>query len=304
MGFQAGMLHFDRAPVTDEDCAVVASWARWDSQPVQIQRVGNLVMAQTVPKPSRERDDGPCKPRRSLCTTFDGRIDNRPDLLRERRHAESGHASDEEIVAALYDARGFEGLADLVGDYSLAIWDEGARAVVLASDFAGVRPLYYSVSGHRAVWASRLGPLVDWLKIDDLDDIYIAGFLSIGGCPNRTPYRGIYSVPPAHVVEISVGGTSIRRFWKLPTGQCIRYRTDSEYEEHLRWIFRDAVHVRMPAEEKWLCELSGGFDSSTVVAVAADLVQRGEVLATPPVSLSFEHEGSLDRKYYLAVAEH
>jgi asparagine synthase (glutamine-hydrolysing) len=235
--------------------------------------------------------------------TFDGRLDNRQDLLLRYREPAGRQATNAELALAAYAKRGPDGLADLIGDWSLAIWDTGKNAVLLASDFAGVRPLYYSVERGRVVWSSRLQTLADWTGAYELDDTYIAALLTVGGCPHRTPYRGIYSVPPGHVVEISASGVKIQPFWKMPVDDVIRYRREAEYEEHLRTLFREAVRTRIPGSGAWLCELSGGTDSSSIAAMAAELLRDGEIQANSPVTLSFEHEGSVDERFYRKMAE-
>src|SRR6185295_17959680 len=113
----------------------------------------------------------------------------------------------------------------------------------------------------------------------DLDEQYIAGFLIFGACPNRTPYKGISSVPPGHAVCVSSEGTSIRRFWELPTGDTIRYQNERRYEEQLRELFREAVTVRLQTDSPVLAELSGGLDSSSVICMANDLIGSGAVSA-------------------------
>jgi len=233
--------------------------------------------------------------------TFDGRLDNRTGLLERLGGSPGAEASDAALAIAVYERWGVEGFAHLIGDWSLALWDESRHAVILASDYAGIRPLYYSVERGRAMWLTRLRPLVNCLEADELDDTWVAGFLVFSACPNRTPYRGVYSVPPGHAVEVTDGGARVQPFWKLPVDELIRYPDESEYEEQLRSLFREAVRCRVPTDGEYLCDLSGGFDSSTAVTMAADLFRAGEA-RSKPVTLSFEHEGSVDEPFYAAVA--
>jgi len=164
-----------------------------------------------------------------------------------------------------------------------------------------VRPLYYCVQRNRVFWSTRLSPLVDWAQVHEVDDVYVAGLLAHGGCPNRTPYRGVYSVPAGHAVDVTADGARIRPFWRLPIADAIRYGHESEYEDHLRFLFRGAVRCRVPTDAPCLCELSGGLDSSSVVSMAAEMVRTGEAKAERLVTLSFEHEGSLDKPFYTAL---
>ncbi len=231
---------------------------------------------------------------------WDGRLDNRSDLL--PRLSLHGEASNEAIARATYDRFGTEGLVNLIGDWSLVLRDR--ETTILASDFAGVRPLYYHVQAGRVQWSNRLQNLVEETGITDLDDQYIAGFLTFGGCANRTPYKGIYSVPPGHAVCVSSKGTSIRRFWSMPTGDTIQYQNEHRYEEELRALFREAVAVRLQSESPVLAELSGGLDSSSVVCLAQHLIRNGAVDTPRLETVSFTWQNSLDEPFIREVESH
>ena len=235
---------------------------------------------------------------------WDGRLDNRDDLLLRLRDSLKGDTDNTAIARAIYERWGVDGLVHLIGDWSVVIRDRANGSTVLASDFAGVRPLYYHVDRGHVLWSSRLETLVALTEISDLDEQYIAGFLTCGGYPNHTPYKGIYSVPPGHAVCVSSERTVIRRFWTMPVGDTIRYRNPRRYEEELRELFRTAVAVRLQTESPILAELSGGLDSSSVVCVATDLMRRGAVQATELTGLSFVWDNSLDVPFTRDVAAH
>ncbi len=92
---------------------------------------------------------------------WDGRLDNRSDLLLRLRDELKGKTNDAAIARATYERWGAEGLVQLIGDWSLVLRDHENRTTVLASDFAGVRPLYYHVQRGRVQWSNRLQSLVD-----------------------------------------------------------------------------------------------------------------------------------------------
>jgi asparagine synthase (glutamine-hydrolysing) len=236
---------------------------------------------------------------------WDGRLDNRDDLVLRLRDSLAGDNSNAAIARATYECWGVDGLVHLIGDWSLVIRDHVKRTTVLASDFAGVRPLYYHVDAGHVLWSSRLETLVAVTEISELDEQYIAGFLMFGGYPNRTPYQGIYSVPPGHAVCVSAeGATSIHRFWSMPIGDVIQYRNERRYEEELRSLFREAVAVRLQTEAPVVAELSGGLDSSSVVCMANHLTRSGAVSATRLNSLSFTWRNSLDEPFIREVESH
>jgi asparagine synthase (glutamine-hydrolysing) len=233
---------------------------------------------------------------------WDGRLDNRSDLLLRLRDSLRGANTNAAIARATYDRWSTDGLVQLIGDWSLVLRDYENRTTVLASDFAGVRPLYYRVHNGNVQWSNRLQSLVDvnW----DLDEAFVAGFLTFGGYPNRTPYKGIYSVPPGHAVCVSASGTKITRFWSMPAGDTIQYRNQHRYEEELRALFCEAVAVRLQTESPVLAELSGGLDSSSVVCVATDLMRAGAVPASRLTGTSFVWDNSLDIPFIREVASH
>jgi asparagine synthase (glutamine-hydrolysing) len=235
---------------------------------------------------------------------WDGRLDNRNDLLPRLGDSLRGDTSNAAIASAAYERWGTDGLVHLVGDWSVVIRDRVNRTIVLASDFAGVRPLYYHVQAGRVQWSNRLQPLVEATGISGLDEQYVAGFLTFGGYPNRTPYKGIYSVPPGHAVCASSEGTSVRRFWELPVGDEVRYREQRRYEDQLRALFREAVAVRLQTASPVLAELSGGLDSSSVVCMANHLMRSGAVGASSLTGLSFVWRDSLDEPFIREVESH
>jgi asparagine synthase (glutamine-hydrolysing) len=236
--------------------------------------------------------------------SFDGRLDNRADLLRLFEGKLSRETCDAALVLAVYERWGTPGFVHLLGDWSLALWRASERAIVLASDFAGVRPLYYCIQQHRVVWSTRLGSLVDYVQADEIDDKFVAGFLTYGDCPNRTPYCNVYSVPPGQSVRVESGKITVQRFWEPPTSRAIRYPSESIYEEQLNSLFREAVRSRLRTHTPVIAELSGGLDSSSIVCMASDLIRRGEVEAPQIVTLSCEHRDSIDAPFYSAVEAH
>ena len=235
---------------------------------------------------------------------WDGRLDNRSELLLRLSDSLNGESTDEAIASTTYERWGAEGLVHLIGDWSMVIRDHVTCTTVLASDFAGVRPLYYHVQDGRVQWSNRLQSLVDQTGITELDEQYIAGFLTFGGCAHRTPYKGIYSVPPGHAVCVSSKGTSIKRFWSMPIGDSIQYQNEHRYEEELRALFHEAVAVRLQNESPVLAELSGGLDSSSVVCMANHLIRNGAVNASRLETVSFTWRNSLDEPFIREVESH
>jgi asparagine synthase (glutamine-hydrolysing) len=236
-----------------------------------------------------ERPDSGCE---VLC--WDGRLDNRSELEGRLHGALRGARTDQAVAGAAYQTWGVAGLRELVGDWSLVIRDPHQRAVILASDYAGVRPLYYCHDATGVSWSTRLDALVAVAGDQGLDERYVAGFLTFGGCPTLTPYIGISSVPAGHAVSITARTVVTNPFWSPPTSDRIVYQDERRYDEQLRHLFVEAVTVRLQTHGPVLAELSGGLDSSSVVCVANQLIRSGAVPAREIVPISYVHRESLD----------
>ncbi len=232
----------------------------------------------------------------SQVLVLEGRIHNRDDLL--PRLALRPDATDEAVVCAAYQRWGIPGLRKVVGDWSVVIRDARARAIVLASDFAGVRPLfYYHWKPGKIFWSTRLGALIEATGINAIDEEYVGAFLTVGGCPNRTPYAGIYSVPPGCAIHVTTAGADVRSFWSLPTVDLVRYEDERRYDDQLRSLFSEAVTVRLQTKGPVMAELSGGLDSSSVVCMANHLIRHGAVAADRLTTVSYVHRDSLDTPF-------
>ncbi len=236
----------------------------------------------------------------NLCA-WDGRLDNRDDLRAKAGRCFPRDCSDSEIALAIYETKGKEGLCDLIGDWSLVIWDAARHILLLASDYAGVRPLYYCLNNGRIVWSSALQCLVDWTGAEPLDEEYVAHFLTRGSAGGRTPYRDILPVPPGQVLEVSASRQWTEAFWSIPVSKTVDYARESEYEQRLRALFQEAVAVRMRTSAPVCAELSGGLDSSSIVCMANQLVTRRRVEAPELITLSYRQHGSTDPKFYQAI---
>jgi asparagine synthase (glutamine-hydrolysing) len=305
MSFQAGVVYFDGRPVPERESSAIASGLGLSSPPAALQRHAAGVFQAHVALNLNSQEVNAHQPYVSdgVSITFDGRLDNRDDLLLRMLDGLHGETCDVLLALAAYRRQGTDGLRDLIGDWSLAIWDQARDAVVLASDYAGVRPLYYCVQRDRVLWSTRLKPLVHWAQATEIDDEYVAAFISYGACPHRTPYSGIYSVPPGHSVVISRDRTVIQPFWELPFGDTIRYRNESDYEEHLLGLFREAVRCRLRSDTPVLADLSGGLDSSSIVCMATQLMRSEGRDLSGLCTLNVGHEGSLDSRFCAAVEE-
>lgn len=238
--------------------------------------------------------------------TWDGRLDNRSQLIRELDDRLTASSTDIEIVAAAYDEWGERSFAKLIGDWALAIWNSAARCLILAKDPIGTRHLYYTTEESRITWSTILDPLVLLAGHKfQLCEEYIAGWLGFFPATHLTPYLGIDSVPPSSFVRLQPGKREIHQYWDFDPHKRIRYRTDAEYEEHFRTVFAEAVRRRLRSDRPVLAELSGGMDSSSIVCMADEIIARGgaETPRLDTVSYYDDSEPNWNERPFFAKVE-
>ena len=270
----------------------------FDSRPTHAGAPANGFEMECEPAPrDRPTGGGRIAARGGDVCTWDGRLDNREDLLRQVGQDLPEGSSDSALALKIYQIKGIDGFRDLVGDWSLAIWDAQSRTVVLASDYAGIRPLYYHHSPRGVLWSSSLSSLVERMDTRILDPEYAAGFLAHGHAALRTPYRDVLPVPPGHAVSVTGQRISTQVFWNLPVDRTISGQDERSYEEQLRILFREAVRVRLRDDSPVCAELSGGLDSSSVVAMADD-ISTGAAAPADLVTFSYTHKDCPDERYF------
>ena len=223
------------------------------------------------------REKQPCISPSGAVITWDGRLDNRADLISELHDSATVNSTDVAIVAAAYEKWGANCLGKLIGDWSLSIWNPRARSVLLAKDPIGTKHLYYSFDDKQLTWSTILDPLVLFAgRTLQICEEYIAGwFATYFPAAHLTPYVGIHAVPPSSSVLLRPGKHIVGKYWDFDPGKRIRYRTDAEYEEHFRSTLATAVQRRLRSDRPVLAELSGGMDSSSIVCMADLVIARG-----------------------------
>jgi asparagine synthase (glutamine-hydrolysing) len=239
--------------------------------------------------------------------TWNGRLDNRAELLALLPDGLSIHTSDSAIVAGAYEHLGTACFSKLVGDWALSIWNPRNRSLLLVKDPAGTRQLYYSLDELEVNWSTILDPLVLFARKPwKLDQEYLAGCFSFFPAVHLTPYADIHSVPPSCFVRIQTRRSRIEKYWDFDSTKKIRYASDHEYEEHFRVLFAEAVRRRLRSDHPVLAELSGGMDSSAIVCMADALVGRGDASACEIDTVSYYDDFEPDwneRPFFSKVEE-
>jgi asparagine synthase (glutamine-hydrolysing) len=220
--------------------------------------------------------------------TWDGRLDNRADLVRHLGDPLTGRSTDVQIAAAAYDRWGAAAFPKMIGDWALCIWDPIEQQLVLAKDVIGTRHLYWHTVCDHASWSTVLETIVQIEEFrPTLDEEYIAGWFSHYPAPHITPYAAVHSVSPGSFVTIRPRKVTIATYRVFDPSKTIRYRDDAQYEEHFRSAFAQSVRRRLRSDRPVLAELSGGMDSTSIVCMADLSIGIGEAETPTLDTLSF-----------------
>jgi len=212
-----------------------------------------------------------------IWVVFNGEIYNYRDLTTLLR--KKGHSfytdSDTEVIVHAYEEYGLKFVEQLDGMFSLAIWDERKRCLILARDRIGKKPLYYVEIGGSILFSSEIKSLLEFQELKrEVNLKLLSHYLSYRSTPNNsTLFSGINKLPPGSVLFKSEALITIKNFWKLPE-KCLVNSINSGSVETFLNLFDEAVRKRMISDVPIGAYLSGGIDSSSVVARAAQYTDK------------------------------
>ena len=199
----------------------------------------------------------------------------RRELLERGHHLRT--RSDSEIALHLYEEQGVDCLASLRGEFAFVIWDEARRTLFAARDRFGIKPLFYAQVGPVLYLASEVKALLAAGVPAAWDDEAVYDALHLCFDARRTLHSEIRQLPPAHVLIATDRGVRIERYWDVPyptAGERAANGTDAEHVERVGELLDAAVRLRLQSDGPVGCLLSGGVDSSMVLAMAARHVNR------------------------------
>lgn len=241
----------------------------------------------------------------AVVATLDGRLDNRRELAGLLGYDNERSVSDVELVARAYRRWGDHFCKKLLGDYALAIWDVSRRRLLLARDPFGVKTLYLSKTTDAIVWSSTAeGLLVDPIVGSGVSDLFVASYLSGSPTLGMSPFSSIDSIRPGSLVFIEGPQIEHTTFWDVR--DCIgeiRYKNDTEYEDHFLSVLRDSISCRMRANGPILAEVSGGLDSSSVACLAHTIREETDRATDFLGTVSRIGVAWADEEHYIAAVE-
>ncbi|HKY23491.1 MAG TPA: asparagine synthase-related protein [Vicinamibacterales bacterium] len=239
---------------------------------------------------------------------FDGRLDNRAELIAAcgHRRGASEHSTDAELALWAYEGFGIDVAAKLLGDFAMALFDPREHRIVLARDSIGVKPLYYRQTGPSLFFGSDIKWILAQTGIQAKPNEHLLAGLMLGRLHRQdddgtTLFEGISGVPPAHVAIFSPAASVVRQYWDFTGDRESSDKCAGEYADGFRFHFERAVARRIRGDKPTAVAVSGGLDSSSIFCVAHRLAAD----AHPPVGLTYTHrDGSpADETRYVADLE-
>lgn len=231
---------------------------------------------------------------------FNGEIYNYKALKQELES--KGHRfytnSDTETIVHAYEEYGDECPKKLRGMFSFAIWDSEKQKLLLARDRLGIKPLYYMKTKDKFLFASEIKSILQYPVKRRVDMKALSNYLTFTYIPApETMFEGIKKLPPAHILVLNKGKIKISKYWDIdysPTNFDEKY-----YVKKLQEVLKESVKLRLMSEVPLGAFLSGGLDSSSVVAIMSSLSDKVKT-----VSAVFEGDSNYDEsKYAKIVAE-
>ena len=240
----------------------------------------------------------------TVWVVFNGEIYNfaeiRSELLafghRFRTH------SDTEVIVHAYEQWGERSVDRFRGMFAFALWDEPKRRLLLGRDRLGVKPLYYCMGESGVTFGSEIKALLEdpdvprgW-SVEALD-----AYLALQYVPGpRTIYRAVHKLPPGHLLVAECDSVQIKRYWDLEFSGDGDPTREADYLNRLDALVNESVRLRLVSDVPLGAFLSGGIDSSAVVAAMAE-VCRGRVVTT---SVGFNEQAFNELEYARTVARH
>ena len=231
---------------------------------------------------------------KTLWTIFNGEIYNFQEL---RKDMESkGHRfytdhSDTEVIVHLYEEYGAEFVHKMNGMFAIALWDKAEEKLLLIRDRMGVKPLFYLLINNNIIFASEIKAILerpDYIRDINYDALY--HYFTFKNIPAPlTAFRDIYSLLPGEILTFYRGSLEKKRYWRIRFTE--RYDYSEEFvTQKIIALLEDAVKLRMISDVPFGAYLSGGVDSSTVVALMTRFSNK------PVVTFSLGYEDELKNK--------
>lgn len=252
-----------------------------------------------------ETGDQPVRNEDGTCwIVFNGEIYN----YRELREAliRKGHRfhtrSDTEVIVHQFEVDQEKCLDSFYGMFAFAIYECARESLFLARDRLGIKPLYYHESAEGVAFASEIKSLLEcpWVK-KEIDYQALSHFLSLNYLPSPwTPFQGIRQLPPGHWMRVEKGKVIVEPYWEVPLDASTIAVSEEEALRKIEELFHRSIERRLIADVPVGAFLSGGIDSSAIVAFMKD--HKHEKIKT--FSVGFDHPSYDETPYAEEVARY
>jgi len=241
----------------------------------------------------------------NLAIVFNGEIYNFQEVKKELEAL--GHRfktnSDTETIVHAYEEFGSDCLEKLRGMFAFAIWNFREETLFIARDRVGKKPLFYSLTGAgNFVFGSELKTLLAHGEIEKAIDFgALDAYLTFGYVPEEfCIFKNVRKLAPGHFLIFKNGKVHVEKYWDFSYRQTTNIKTEDEYTEALREQIKDAVNVRLISEVPLGAFLSGGVDSSTIVAMMSEI----SAMPVKTFSIGFHEDSFNELKYARVAAKH
>jgi asparagine synthase (glutamine-hydrolysing) len=241
-----------------------------------------------------------------VVTVFNGEVYNYRELreqLQSRGHT-LATASDTEVIVHLYEEFGEECVQHLRGMFGFAVWDARNRKLFVARDRLGIKPLYYMHAEGRLIFGSEIKAILEHPAVQTrLNPTALSNFLSLKYVPApQTMFEGIYALPPGCSLTCDSNGVKVRRYWDLSFANHRKTQCSEEAcVEQLEALLRECVKLHLVSDVPFGAFLSGGLDSSTIVALMSQFLN--EPVKTYSVGFEGDAEAFSELPYARMVAK-
>jgi asparagine synthase (glutamine-hydrolysing) len=241
---------------------------------------------------------------KTIWIVYNGEVYNFPELrdeLEKRGHHFSTH-TDTEMIVHLYEDLGADCVKKLRGMFAFALYDERRGKLLLARDRLGKKPLHYALAGNRFLFGSEIKSILAVApELARVNSEALLQYMYFGYIPDPiTAFLPIQKLPPGHLLELEGGQVHVRQYWDLPEYGAHPPRSEQECLEEMEWRLAEAVRIRLISDVPLGALLSGGTDSSTVVALMA----RASSKPVKTFSIGFGHDDFNEARYARLVAKH
>jgi asparagine synthase (glutamine-hydrolysing) len=238
----------------------------------------------------------------SVLVVFNGEIYNYRELQKELQ--QRGHRfrtnSDTEVIVHAYEEYGDDCVKHLRGMFTFALWDRKQRRLLAARDRFGKKPFNYYSNGQRFVFGSEIKSILEVGIPREINAIALDEYLAYRCVPTpHTIFEGVLKLPAAHTLTYENGAINIKRYWELPFTPTTQ-DDEATAIERIGTLLRESVQMRLMSEVPLGAFLSGGIDSSLVVALMSQTMSQ----AVKTFSIGFAEEDYSELPYARQVAKH